>query len=64
MTLIIPNTFQNREISAPLKDLDDNFTYLKTAIENGAGGAINFDCGTPTTSFATTTLKLDCGGIA
>jgi len=64
MTLIIPNTFQNREISTPLSDLDDNFTYLKTAIENGAGGAINFDCGTPTTSFATTTLKLDCGGIA
>jgi hypothetical protein len=64
MTLIIPNTFQNREISTPLSDLDDNFTYLKTAIETGAGGAINFDCGTPTTSFATTTLKLDCGGIA
>lgn len=64
MTLIIPNTFQNREVSAPLKDLDDNFIYLKTAIENGAGGAINFDGGTPTTSYATTTLKLDCGGVS
>lgn len=64
MTLIIPNTFQNREISAPLKDLDDNFTYLKTAIETGAGGALNFDGGSPTTSYTSPTLKLDCGGIS
>jgi hypothetical protein len=64
MTLIIPNTFQNREISTALSDLDDNFTYLKTAIESGTSGAINFDGGSPTTSYTTTSVKLDCGGVA
>ena len=36
--LLIPNTFQNREVSTPLKDLDDNFTYVLNAISSGEIG--------------------------
>ena len=61
--LLIPNTFQNREVSTPLKDLDDNFTYVLTAISSGAGGTINFDGGSPTTVY-TNTPVLDCGGVS
>jgi hypothetical protein len=64
MTLIIPNTFQTRTGTSPLADLDENFTYLKNAIEAGAGGAINFDGGAPSTSYAAPTLNLDCGGVS
>jgi hypothetical protein len=59
--IVIPNTFQNRELSAPLKELDENFQYLATVLTSGTG-AIIFDGGSPTTTY-TGSPVLDCGGV-
>jgi hypothetical protein len=65
MTILVPNTFQNRVGTSALKDLDDNFIALANAINTGAGapGAV-FDGGYPTTVFASGSGSLDAGGVS
>jgi hypothetical protein len=60
-TVTVPNTFQNRTGTSPLKDLDDNFTTLANAITAGTSATV-LDGGSPTTIF-TAGAKLDMGSI-
>jgi hypothetical protein len=64
MTLIIPNTFANRTGSAPLKDLDENFTYVLNNIIGGAGASAILDGGSPTTIYTAGSPNIDCGGVS
>jgi hypothetical protein len=64
MTVLVPNTFQNRVGTTSLKDLDANFTALADAINTGAGAATSiFDGGYPSTVFTAGSTKLDAGGV-
>jgi hypothetical protein len=62
MTLIIPNTFANKTGTAPLKDLDENFTYLLNNIAPTIGSGGVLDGGNPTTTYIKNP-NIDCGWI-
>jgi hypothetical protein len=62
--IIIPNTFADKIGTTNLSGLDENFTYIASAIASGAGGTINFDGGSPTTVYTGSSVKLDCGGVS
>ena len=64
MTLIIPNTFANRTDSAPLKDLDENITYLVNNINGNSGASAILDGGSPTTTYTAGSPNIDCGGVS
>ena len=64
MTLIIPNTFANRTGTAPLQDLDENFTYLVNNINGNAGASSILDGGSPTTTYTAGSPNIDCGGVS
>lgn len=63
-TLIIPNTFQNRTGTAPLKDLDENFDYIINNLGTVVGAGAILDGGNPTTTYAAGSPNIDCGGVS
>jgi hypothetical protein len=62
-TLIIPNTFQNRTGTAPLKDLDENFEYILNNLGTVVGAGAILDGGNPTTTYVAGSPNIDCGGV-
>jgi hypothetical protein len=62
-TLIIPNTFQNRTGTAPLKDLDENFDYIINNLGTVVGAGAILDGGNPTTTYVAGSPNIDCGGV-
>ena len=62
-TLIIPNTFQNRTGTAPLRDLDENFEYILNNLGTVVGAGAILDGGNPTTTYVAGSPNIDCGGV-